>query len=164
MTAVTVPRNFVWRLRSANSSGIGRDMPTCTFCKIISGEIPAFVAFEDEISIAFLDRRPLFHGHLLLTPKQHIATLGDLPDALLQPLFANARLLARAMVDYGAEGSFVAMNNTVSQSVPHLHVHVVPRTKGDGLRGFFWPRTKYADGEAASVCEELRAIIDSLRA
>ena len=101
---------------------------------------------EDELTIAFLDNRPLFPGHTLLLPRAHVETLPDLPDELRVPLFANERLLARAMLPaFGAEGSFVALNNVVSQSVPHLHVHVVPRRRKDGLRGFFWPRTKYED-------------------
>jgi histidine triad (HIT) family protein len=102
---------------------------------------------EDERCLAFLDNRPLFPGHTLLVPRSHVETLPELPGDLLAPLFSNARLLARAMpAAFGAEGSFVALNNVVSQSVPHLHVHVVPRRRRDGLRGFFWPRTKY-DGE-----------------
>ena len=134
-------------------------MKTCIFCEIVSGVRPSHVAFEDERTMAFLDTRPLFHGHLLLVPKTHIETLDELPDQMVEPLFANARRLARAMRVFGAQGSFVAMNNTVSQSVPHLHVHVVPRTKGDGLRGFFWPRTRYEPGEAEVVAAKLRAII-----
>jgi histidine triad (HIT) family protein len=104
---------------------------------------------EDEHTMAFLDNRPLFPGHSLLVTRTHVETLPDLPDELLAPLFSNARLLARAMLPaFGAEGSFVALNNVVSQSVPHLHVHVVPRRRKDGLRGFFWPRTKYPDAAA----------------
>lgn len=137
-------------------------MKPCVFCQIVEGATPGFVVFEDEAVMAFLDTRPLFHGHVLLVPRRHVATLDEVGDELIVPLFSTARLLARAMREFGAQGSFVAMNNVVSQSVPHLHVHVVPRTKGDGLRGFFWPRTKYADGEAASVCEQLRAIVDEL--
>ena len=136
----------------------------CIFCKIVRAELPGFVVFEDEISIAFLDRRPLFHGHSLLVPRSHHETLADLPAALVGPLFSNAQLLARAVeLGLSADGSFVAMNNSVSQSVPHLHVHVVPRRRGDGLRGFFWPRTRYAgDEEMASVRDAIRAAIDSL--
>jgi len=118
---------------------------------IVHEEAPAHVVLEDERTLAFLDNRPLFPGHSLLVPRTHVETLPDLPDDLLDPLFSNARLLARAMVPaFGAEGSFVALNNVVSQSVPHLHVHVVPRRRKDGLRGFFWPRTKYTD-EAHAV-------------
>jgi histidine triad (HIT) family protein len=118
----------------------------CLFCGIINGEVSASIVFEDEISTAFLDHRPLFPGHCLLVPKEHFATLTDLPVGLVGPFFKNAQLLARAVeVALEAEGSFVAMNNRVSQSVPHLHVHVVPRRRKDGLKGFFWPRNKYVD-------------------
>jgi histidine triad (HIT) family protein len=121
-------------------------MPTgCLFCKIISSELSANVVFEDDLTFAFLDHRPLFPGHCLLVPKQHFETLTDLPAKLIGPLFSNAQLLAQAVeTALGAQGTFVAMNNRVSQSVPHLHIHIVPRNKGDGLKGFFWPRTKYA--------------------
>ncbi len=117
----------------------------CLFCAIAAGEIEAATVWRDDDFAAFLDARPVFKGHVLLVPRQHVVTLPDLPAALRDPYLAAAQRLAVAMVDgLGAQGSFVAMNNTVSQSVPHLHCHVVPRTKGDGLRGFFWPRTKYA--------------------
>lgn len=117
----------------------------CAFCRIAAGEESARIVFEDEISLAFLDNRPLFHGHSLLIPRDHHATLAELPDELVGPLFANARLLSRAIPEaMDKPGSFVALNNVVSQSVPHLHVHIVPRQRKDGLRGFFWPRTKYA--------------------
>jgi histidine triad (HIT) family protein len=120
--------------------------PPCTFCRIAAGELAAALVFEDEIALAFLDHRPLFAGHCLLIPKAHFATLRDLPEALAGKLFGNAQMLSAAMEDgLGAEGSFVAVNNRVSQSVPHLHIHVVPRRKGDGLKGFFWPRRKYRD-------------------
>lgn len=114
------------------------------------------MVFEDEVSFAFLDHRPLFHGHCLLVPKQHFETLADLPKQLLTPLFENAQLLAQA-VESGlkAQGTFVAMNNRVSQSVPHLHIHIVPRNKGDGLKGFFWPRTKYAGKEETEQVRDL---------
>jgi histidine triad (HIT) family protein len=129
------------------------------FCRIISGEEPAHVVYQDAHTMAFLDRVPLFHGHSLLVPKEHHETLPDLPHQLLVPLFAVSQRLAAAMVDViGATGSFVAINNTVSQSVPHLHVHVVPRRAKDGLRGFFWPRHRYDDDEQmAQVAERLRA-------
>jgi histidine triad (HIT) family protein len=118
----------------------------CRFCAIIRGELPACLVFEDDSSVAFLDRRPLFPGHLLLVPREHHETLGELPVRLIAPLFTAARLLARAVeAALGAEGSFVAMNNRVSQSVPHLHVHIVPRRRHDGLKGFFWPRSSYLD-------------------
>jgi histidine triad (HIT) family protein len=119
---------------------------SCLFCSIAAGETESSVAWSDADFVAFLDVRPLFKGHVLLVPRQHVVTLPDLPDRLRDPFMAAVQRLASAMVDgLGAQGSFVAMNNTVSQSVPHLHCHVVPRTKGDGLRGFFWPRTTYAD-------------------
>jgi len=117
---------------------------TCLFCGIVSNEVDASLVFQDNISLAFLDHRPLFPGHCLLVPKTHFETLGDLPIGLVGPFFTNAQLLARAVeLAMEAEGSFVALNNRVSQSVPHLHVHVVPRRKKDGLKGFFWPRHKY---------------------
>lgn len=118
----------------------------CRFCAIIRGEQPAILVFEDDSSVAFLDRRPLFPGHLLLVPREHHETLVQLPGRLIAPLFTAARLLARAVeVALGAEGSFIAMNNRVSQSVPHLHIHIVPRRRHDGLKGFFWPRSNYLD-------------------
>jgi histidine triad (HIT) family protein len=118
--------------------------PSCRFCQIVAGDENAHLVFEDEVSIAFLDHRPLFPGHSLLVPREHHETLADLPPELIGPLFANARLLSIAVPEaMGKPGSFVALNNVVSQSVPHLHVHVVPRKPKDGLRGFFWPRTKY---------------------
>jgi histidine triad (HIT) family protein len=118
----------------------------CTFCLIAAGELAAALVFEDEISVAFLDHRPLFAGHCLLMPKAHFETLRDLPEALAGRLFVNAQMLSAAVEDgLGAAGSFVAVNNRVSQSVPHLHIHVVPRRQGDGLKGFFWPRRKYRD-------------------
>lgn len=122
---------------------------SCKFCQIIAGGPASYIVFEDDIAIAFLDYRPLFVGHTLLVPKRHFETLGDLPVDLIGPFFTNVQLLARA-VESGleAEGSFVAINNRVSQSVPHLHVHIVPRRKKDGLRGFFWPRLVHPD-EAA---------------
>jgi histidine triad (HIT) family protein len=125
--------------------------PSCVFCKVVSGDLPANVVFEDDVSIAFLDHRPLFPGHCLLVPRNHVETLSDLPAELVGPFFTNVQLLTRAVeTALEAEGSFVALNNRVSQSVPHLHVHVVPRRKKDGLKGFFWPRNKY-EGEAQLV-------------
>jgi histidine triad (HIT) family protein len=140
---------------------------TCVFCAILRGRTPAaFVlggpADDDgpasEIA-AFLDSRPLFKGHTLVVPRAHHETLPDLPPDLLAPLFSAARTLAAAMEDtLGAAGSFVALNNRVSQSVSHLHVHVVPRNRKDGLKGFFWPRTRYgSDGEMAEWAGRLRA-------
>ena len=127
----------------------------CLFCRIVAGEIPAVVVFEDKNTIAFLDHRPLFPGHTLLVPREHSETLGDLPPAQVGPLFKNAQLLSRVVqAAMEAEGTFVAMNNRVSQSVPHLHVHVVPRRRGDGLKGFFWPRTKYKGPEEMELVQQ----------
>ena len=136
----------------------------CVFCAIARGELDAHVVFEDDVSLAFLDNRPLFAGHTLLIPRDHHETLSDLPSELVEPLFANAQLLSRAIPEaMGAQGSFVANNNVVSQSVPHLHVHVVPRVKKDGLRGFFWPRTKYeSDEHAAQTAAKLREAVERL--
>lgn len=134
---------------------------TCVFCAIVAGRTPTHLVLDDEVAVAFLDVRPLFHGHTLLVPRDHHETLVDLPLGLVAPLFTRAQRLAGAMeAALGARGSFVAMNNRVSQSVPHLHVHVVPRRPRDGLRGFFWPRTKYAsEEEAAEVADRLRAAL-----
>ena len=133
---------------------VGED--DCPFCDIAAGRVAANVVLQDEHVVGFLDHRPVFKGHVLLVPRQHIVTLPDLPAALRDPFLAAGQRLAAAMVTgLGAQGSFVAMNNTVSQSVAHLHLHVVPRTKGDGLRGFFWPRTRYRDGELEEYAERL---------
>ena len=129
----------------------------CLFCRIASGDEPAPIVLADDVAVVFLDRRPLFHGHCLLVPRAHIETLGDLPAELIGPLFERTQRLGRAVERaMDAEGTFVAINNRVSQSVPHLHVHVVPRRRGDGLRGFFWPRTTYRDDAHA---ESVRALI-----
>lgn len=135
----------------------------CVFCAIVSGEVPAHQAYADDDFVAFLDTRPVFKGHTLLVPREHVETLPDLVAELRDPFLAIAQDLATAMkTALGAEGSFVAINNTVSQSVPHLHLHVVPRTKGDGLRGFFWPRTKYADdAEASAYAERISRELDT---
>lgn len=126
-------------------------------CAIVSGEIAAEVVLRTPEVVAFLDHRPVFKGHVLVCPARHVADLTDLPDDLIGPLFAAARRIAQAIGPaLGAQGSFVGINNVVSQSVPHLHVHVVPRTRGDGLRGFFWPRTKYAAGEQEAYGTLLR--------
>jgi histidine triad (HIT) family protein len=132
---------------------------SCVFCAIVAGEVPAQVVLADDDFAAFLDTRPVFKGHTLLVPREHVVTLPDLPARLRDGFLERAQRLATAMVEgLGAQGSFVAINNTVSQSVPHLHCHVVPRTKGDGLRGFFWPRTTYADdAEAESYAVRLRS-------
>ena len=117
----------------------------CIFCKIVSGAIDAFTVHEDEVSIVFLDNGPLFPGHCLVCPKRHYDTLMDVPGEVLQPLFSTVQLISRAVEATGSEGSFIAINQKVSQSVPHLHVHVVPRRSRDGLKGFFWPRRPYRD-------------------
>ena len=134
---------------------------SCVFCNVLSGEAATNVVFEDEISLAFLDHRPLFPGHCLLIPKIHYETLSDLPENLVGPFFKNVQLLTRAVeAALQAEGSFVAMNNRVSQSVPHLHVHVVPRKRKDGLKGFFWPRNKYGnETEIVEVQKLIRSAI-----
>jgi histidine triad (HIT) family protein len=135
-------------------------MGDCVFCSIIAGEVAAEIVLDEPAMVAFLDARPVFKGHLLLVPREHVVTLPDLPAPLRDPFLAAAQRLATAVVEgLGAQGSFVALNNVVSQSVAHLHLHVVPRTKGDGLRGFFWPRTTYADGEAAEYAARLRAVV-----
>ncbi len=141
--------------RSATPTG-------CTFCGIISGDLPAAVVLDEPAFMAFLDVRPVFKGHVLLVPRTHVVTLPELPAPLRDPFLEAAQRLATAVVKgLAAQGSFVAMNNTVSQSVPHLHLHVVPRTKGDGLRGFFWPRTRYADDvERADYAARLRAVVE----
>jgi len=119
---------------------------SCKFCQVVARDLESYIVFEDDLSLGFLDHRPLFTGHTLLVPKAHYETLEDLPVPLISPFFGNVQMLARA-VEQGmqAEGSFVAINNRVSQSVPHLHVHIVPRRKKDGLRGFFWPRQAHPD-------------------
>jgi histidine triad (HIT) family protein len=130
-------------------------MKDCVFCRIIQGDLPARIVFEDEISIAFLDHRPLFPGHCLLAPKSHFETLLDLPKAQVGAFFTNVQLLERSIESaLSAEGTFVAINNRVSQSVPHLHVHVVPRRRKDGLKGFFWPRNKYKSEEEMEVVQK----------
>lgn len=133
----------------------------CLFCAIVAGEVEADVVLDEPDFVGFLDKRPVFKGHTLLVPREHVVTLPDLPAGLRDGFLEAEQRLAAAMVEaLGAQGSFVAVNNVVSQSVAHLHCHVVPRTKGDGLRGFFWPRTKYADGEAARFAERLRAALE----
>lgn len=120
----------------------------CLFCAIIAGTEPASIVLDEPGCVAFLDVRPLFEGHVLLVPREHHVTLADLPEALVAPLFTTAQRLCRAVeAAQEAQGTFVAVNNVVSQSVAHLHVHVVPRRRKDGLRGFFWPRTRYAGNE-----------------
>jgi histidine triad (HIT) family protein len=134
---------------------------SCVFCAIVAGETPAHVVLDDDACVAFLDARPVFPGHVLVVPRAHRETLADLSPPEVAALFGRARVLCGAVERaLGAQGTFVGMNNRVSQSVPHAHVHVVPRTKGDGLRGFFWPRQKYAsDAQAAEIAARLRAAL-----
>lgn len=132
-------------------------MADCLFCSVVGGDTAAHVVWQDETAVAFLDVRPVFPGHTLVVPRAHVLTLTDLPVNLVGPYGLAVQRLAGA-VEAGMEagGTFVAVNNRVSQSVPHLHTHVVPRTKGDGLRGFFWPRQKYAgDEEMAAVAARI---------
>ncbi len=126
-------------------------------CQIVRDEIEAAVVHRDDQIVAFLDHRPVFKGHVLIAPVQHVDTMLELPSELMAPLLSTAQRVARAIgAALGAEGTFVAVNNVVSQSVLHLHMHVVPRTKGDGLRGFFWPRTRYAEGEMSAYAQLIR--------
>jgi histidine triad (HIT) family protein len=138
-------------------------MPSCVFCRIAAGAAPAHLVLDEPALLGFLDARPLFRGHVLVVPRGHHETLLDLPPAEIGPLFAAVQRVARAVESArGADGSFVAVNNRISQSVPHLHVHVVPRRKGDGLRGFFWPREPYRDeAEAAEVAESIRLALQA---
>jgi histidine triad (HIT) family protein len=140
--------------------------PDCLFCDIVAEKVKAEIVFADEHTLAFLDHRPLFPGHCLLITKQHVETLLDLPNDLIAPLFSNAKLVAGAVERAcAAEGSFVAINNKISQSVPHLHIHIVPRRKGDGLKGFFWPRHKYSsEGAMKAAADSIRRQIEELRA
>jgi histidine triad (HIT) family protein len=135
----------------------------CMFCSILDGSVPATVVAETEHTLAFLDHRPLFPGHTLVVPREHVVTLRDLPAPLLAPFFGEVQRVAVAVQDgLGAEGTFVAENNVISQSVPHLHVHVVPRRRKDGLRGFFWPRHPYADdAEREAAADAIRAAVVS---
>lgn len=134
----------------------------CVFCAIVAGSVPAALVADGPAGVAFLDARPVFKGHVLVVPREHIEVLGDMPASDLGAFFGLVQRMARAVeAGLGAGGTFVAANNRVSQSVPHLHVHVVPRTKGDGLRGFFWPRTRYAsDDEASSYARRIRTALD----
>ena len=136
----------------------------CLFCEIVAGRAPAHRVLDAEAAVGFLDIRPLFPGHVLVVTRDHVDVLADLPVDRLGPYFAQVQRVARAMEDVlGAAGSFVALNNRVSQSQPHLHTHVVPRNRKDGLRGFFWPRTRYAEGEAEAMATRLREGIAALR-
>jgi histidine triad (HIT) family protein len=132
----------------------------CLFCRIVAGEAEAVVVAETPDAVTFLDHRPIFPGHALVVPRVHVETLRDVPAGLLLPFFAEVQRVAAGVQDgMEAEGTFVAENNVISQSVPHLHVHVVPRRRKDGLRGFFWPRTKYEDGEAKAAAIAIRAAL-----
>ena len=137
----------------------------CRFCAVVAGEEHSHAVFEDEISLAFLDHRPLFPGHSLLVPRDHYETIWDLPDELIGPLFGNAKLLSAAIrTAMESQGAFIAANNIVSQSVPHLHVHLVPRNRKDGLRGFFWPRRKYDSEEhMAETAAAIRAVLEEVQ-
>ena len=134
----------------------------CLFCQIVSGELKSNIVFSDDVSLAFLDQRPLFPGHCLLIPREHVDTLGELPSDLVPSFFRNAQRIASAIERVmEAEGTFLAINNKVSQSVPHLHLHIVPRKKGDGLKGFFWPRQKYqSEEQMAEVAAKLRTCLE----
>jgi histidine triad (HIT) family protein len=134
----------------------------CKFCDLVAGKLRASIVHQDAHSVAFLDHRPLFPGHLLLVPREHVETLDDLPSELVGPFFQTVQLLGRAVqTAMEAHGTFIAINNRISQSVPHLHVHIVPRRKGDGLRGFFWPRCKYLN--AAMEQKVAEVIREALR-
>lgn len=137
----------------------------CVFCRIIAGEVKAAVVFEDESSLAFLDHRPVFPGHSLLVPRIHCETFADLSRNLIGPFFQNAQLLSRSVEEgLEAHGTFVGINNRVSQSVPHLHVHIVPRRRKDGLRGFFWPRHKYeSEEQLAQIQEAIKSALVRLK-
>jgi histidine triad (HIT) family protein len=131
------------------------DAGACTFCRIAAGTSPAFEVWRDDAHMAFLDTRPLFDGHVLVVPRPHVPTLGDLEPVAIGPFFILVQRIEDAVRRAcDAPGTFVAVNNVVSQSVPHLHVHVVPRRPKDGLRGFFWPRTRYPDDAAARATAE----------
>jgi histidine triad (HIT) family protein len=138
--------------------------PACVFCLIASGKAAAYIVYEDDESIAFLDVHPLFPGHVLLCPRVHYETLTDLPMSMAGPMMVKTQLLARAVeAALDAEGTFIAVNNRVSQTVPHLHIHVVPRRRRDGLKGFFWPRTPYRDEAArVAVCDSIQREVRKL--
>ncbi|MGC8971478.1 MAG: HIT family protein [bacterium] len=136
----------------------------CIFCKIIKRESEGYIVFEDDISLAFLDIRPLNPGHCLLVPKEHYETLMDVPEDLVGPIFRNAKLISKAIeLGLEAQGIFIGINNRVSQSIPHLHVHIVPRNRNDGLKGFFWPRHPYKDRETAlEIQSKIKSAIEKL--
>ncbi len=131
--------------------------PVCPFCEAITGTVSVRTVLDDDVAIAFLDRSPVFKGHVLVVPKRHTLTLADLDGDLVAPLFERVQRVSARMPDaLGCDGTFVAINNVISQSVAHLHVHVVPRRRKDGLRGFFWPRVRYeSDAEADDYARRL---------
>ena len=133
----------------------------CVFCAIVDGSATAHEVLRDEVAVAFLDHRPVFPGHVLVVPRLHVVTLPDLPTELVGPFFERVQRLSAAVpTALEAHGTFVAANNVVSQSVAHLHVHVVPRRRKDGLHGFFWPRQHYADDAAEdAVAAKIRAAL-----
>ncbi|MCU1504130.1 MAG: histidine triad protein [Ilumatobacteraceae bacterium] len=153
-TRVPVRRRAGHQTRAMASSG-------CPFCAVIDGSAPAHVVLADEVAVAFLDRRPVFKGHVLVVPREHAETLADLPLVAVGPFFERVQRISAVMPGaLGCDGTFVAVNNVVSQSVAHLHTHVVPRRRKDGLRGFFWPRTTYADdADAEAYAAPLRAAL-----
>ena len=142
------------------------DSPECIFCQIAAGKLPARIVYEDAETMAFLEIRPLFPGHVLLCPREHYETLADLPAEMTGPMMGKMQLLSQAVeAAVDAEGTFLAINNKVSQSVPHLHIHIVPRRKRDGLRGFFWPRIPYKDDEAreavgVAIAREVQKLLE----
>ena len=139
------------------------DPSSCVFCEVVAGVRPAHVVFSDESAMAFLDHSPLFRGHTLVVPPRHVVTLAELEPDEVGPFFRRVQAIAAAMPEaFDADGTFVANNNVVSQSVAHLHVHVIPRRRGDGLRGFFWPREKYTDGSADLFASRLRRVLDRI--
>jgi histidine triad (HIT) family protein len=152
---------MTWRMmRLARTDGYSdyrARVDGCLFCRIAAGEAPALIVFTADDAVGFLDHRPVFKGHVLVIPRAHIETLPDVPAPEVGPFFTHVQRVSAAVpAALGSQGTFVALNNKVSQSVPHLHVHVVPRTRGDGLRGFFWPRTRYAsDAEAAGYARRI---------
>ena len=152
-----------YRLGSPDRHGEGKPISDCVFCDIAAGRVPAHTVLAGDDTVAFLDARPVFKGHLLVAPREHVVTLPDLPAPRIGPFFSQVQRISAVMpAALGCQGTFVALNNVVSQSVPHLHVHVVPRTRGDGLRGFFWPRQRYAsDAEAAAYAARLRDALAS---
>lgn len=142
---------------SRQTDGVGE---RCVFCEIAAGAVDADVVLDDGVAVAFLDRSPVFKGHVLVIPRSHVVTLADLDPDLVGPFFERVQRISRVLPSaLDAHGTFVANNNIVSQSVAHLHVHVVPRRKQDGLRGFFWPREKYAIGEAAQYADVIRTCL-----